>query len=181
MPNILSSIEAFVVAAAAVASVVILWKTFKSVNEQTTLSRQQYEMIARQQEEFAHPELSIVDFKYRPSEGTNGLLSVTVRNFGRIAVRKLTMTVKSDNANLPLLTAGASLTIPPDGSETISGAFYFPPQADWSPLDTICNFEARAGARFQQVDRWHIEHRPIFFWRPLDHKLVQLGLTDDPR
>jgi hypothetical protein len=177
MRSIISSIEAFVVAAAAVASVVILWKTFKSVNEQTTLSRQQYEMIARQQEELSHPKLSIVDFSYRPSvpEGMNGLLSVTVRNLGRIAVRTLTMTVQCNNTTAPLLGAAGSLTIPPGGSETVSGGFYFQPQADWSQLDTICNFDARAGARFQQVDRWHLDHRPNFSWRHLDHKLAPLG------
>jgi hypothetical protein len=174
---IISSIEALVVAVAAVASVVILWKTFKSVNEQTALSRQQYEMMARQQEEYAHPELSITDFKYRPSAvaGTNGLLSVTVRNLGRIAVRKLRMTVQCDNTTVPLLAPGASFTIPPGGSETVSGAFYFQPQADWTQLDTIFDFEARAGARFQQIDRWHFDHRsPNFFWRRLDSKLAPL-------
>jgi hypothetical protein len=147
------------------------------VNEQTTLSRQQYEMMARQQEEFSHPELSIVDFKYRPSgpEGMNGLLSVTVRNLGRIAVRNLMMTVQCNNTTVPLLGAGGSLTIPPGGSEPVSGRFYFPPQADWSPLDTICNFDARTGARFQQVDRWHLDHRPNFSWQHLDDKLAPFG------
>jgi hypothetical protein len=103
-----------------------------------------------------------------------GLLSVTVSNLGRIAVSKLTMTVKCDNTTVPLLGAGASLTISPGGSETISGPFYFQPQADWSQVDTICEFEARAGARFQQVDRWHFDHRPNFFWRRLDTKLVPI-------
>lgn len=177
MPSIMSSIEAFVVAAAAAASVVILWKTFKSVNEQTRLSRQQYEMMARQQEEFSHPELSIVDFKYQPSahKGMNGLLSVTVKNLGRTAVRNLTMIVQCNNTTVPLLGAGESLAIPPGGSETVSGRFYFPPQVDWSPLDTICNFDAHTRARFQQVDRWHVDHRPNFSWQHLDHKLAPLG------
>jgi hypothetical protein len=159
MLSIMPSIEAFVVAGAAVASVVILWWTFKSVNEQTALSRQQYEMMSRQQEEFSHPELSITDFKYRPgvTAGINGLLSVTVRNLGRIAVRKLTMTVVGNNTTVPLFAAGGSLTIPAGGSETISGAFYFQPQADWSEFDTICSFEGRPGARFQQVDKWHFD------------------------
>jgi hypothetical protein len=103
---------------------------------------------------------------------------VTVSNLGRIAVRNLTMTVHCNNSIIPLLNAGGSLTVPAGGSETVNGAFYFQPQADWTRIDTICNFEARAGAPFEQFDSWHFHHRPNFFWEHLGTKLRSI---DPPR
>jgi hypothetical protein len=84
------------------------------------------------------------------------------------------MAVQYNNSTIPLLDAGGSLNIPPGGSETVNGALYFQPQADWTRLDTVCNFVGRAEARFQQVDKWNFHQRPNLLWEHLDSKLAPL-------
>ena len=95
MTEYLSAIANVVVAMAAVVSVWILWRTFKSVNAQTEIShgqaelaRKQFEIAMRRQEE---PDLTATpgDFEPFPKGDGNGHLTVTVYNCGAIPLRKL--------------------------------------------------------------------------------------------
>jgi hypothetical protein len=179
----ISAITGVVVAVAAVVSTWILWKTFESVNAQTGISRNQFEMMLRNREEMSRPELTVSVGKYIPSlnsegkdTGTKGILTVTVCNFGAIAVRELTVSVLDGNAATPLLYNQGTLSIPPGSSEDVRGAYYMPP-ADWTSAETKCEFETPDGKRFIQWDKWKLYYSPDREHDHLDSHLEEIPPT----
>src|SRR5260370_22621654 len=105
MKSWLSSIEGIVIAASAFVSAVILWLTFRSVNAQTEISRKQFEMAMRRQEE---PDLTALpgNFAAFSRDDGNGYLTVTVHNCGAIPLRALKVTVVVAGTNRLLLGHG---------------------------------------------------------------------------
>ena len=55
----LGAVAAFIAACAAVISAIYYWKTFKSVNEQTGISRRQFDLMLRSREEMSRPHLTV--------------------------------------------------------------------------------------------------------------------------
>jgi hypothetical protein len=105
-----ASIAAIVAAGAAIASAIIYWKTFRSVNAQAGISQDQSE-IARKQFEIAQsqfndaskrfeesfvPWMTLRFGKYIPAPGINGRLTVEVTNEGVKPFRLLTLTILKD-------------------------------------------------------------------------------------
>lgn len=161
--NWLSAIEGVIVAVSALLSVLILWKTFKSVNAQTEISREQFELVLRRQEELSWPELTVSAGNYTPSlnsagqnDGTNGRLTMTVRNFGTVALRNVIVTVFAANTATVLRYYQGTFSIPPGSAEDVRGPFFIPPQATFVTADTKCGFETPDGRRFQKCDTWNL-------------------------
>jgi hypothetical protein len=168
-----ASIAAIVAAAAGVASAIIYWKTFKSVNDQTEISRKQFEMAMRRQEELSRPDLMVSVGNYIPSldaagnnTGTNGTLTVTMHNRSAISLREVNVTIVVANTKVPLLYSQGRLTISPGSSEDLRGPFFIAPQAVFVTADTICEFETPDGKKFQKCDRWNLYYSKD---HPADH------------
>jgi len=175
-----AAVAAGVAALAGVASAWIYWKTFKSVNAQTEISRsqaevsrKQFELVLRRQEELSWPELTVTAGNYAPSlnsagqnTGTNGILTMTVRNFGAIALRKLRITIFAANTRTELHYYQGTFSIPPGSSEDVRGPFFITPQAIFVTADTKCDFETPDGRKFQKYDRWNLYYSND---RPHDH------------
>ncbi len=168
-----ASIAAIVAAGAGVASAIIYWKTFKSVNAQTKISREQFELVLRRQEELSWPELTVSAGNYVPSlnalgqnDRMNGRLTMTVRNFGTVALRNVKVTVFAANTQTALRYYQGTFSIPPGSSEGVRGPFFIPPEALFVTADTKCEFETPDGRRFQKCDRWNLYYSMD---HPADH------------
>jgi hypothetical protein len=156
----ISPIENGIIAASALASAVILWLTFRSVNDQTEISRKQFEMAIRRQEE---PDLTATPRVFGPysKDDGNGLLTVTVYNCGAIPVWKLKVTV-AIGVNSKIL--GQDFSISLGGSVDIRGAFFLSPQLSPFGGEIICDFETPAGRKFRKRDGWL-----LYYNREHDH------------
>jgi hypothetical protein len=158
----ISAITGVVVAVAAVVSTWILWKTFESVNAQTGISRNQFEMMLRNREEMSRPHLT-VRVKFVPPRpldtGTAGSLTVIVQNLGAIELRNLKISLTQENATTRPFGSGTR-TIPPGASDEVKDFFHLAPQAVFATIQTKCEFETPTGKMFAQLDKWTIYHSP---------------------
>jgi hypothetical protein len=131
----LGAVAAFIAACAAVISAIYYWKTFKSVNEQTDISRRQFDLMLRSREEMSRPHLT-VRVKFVPPRrlaiGTSGTLTVIVQNLGAIELRNLKISLTQENATtrrfgsgtrtIPRTDPGASLKRSRDSAAGREGA-----------------------------------------------------------
>jgi hypothetical protein len=149
-----ASIAAIVAAIAGVASAIIYWKTLKSVSEQTEISRKQFEVALRRQEE---PDLTVTPGDFVPSgqpEGT-GRLPITVHNCGLIPLRNLRVKVLVTTSHSVLIIHGP-LSISPGRSQAVKGIIFISPQLGPLDAEIVCEFETPVGRRFQKRDRWNL-------------------------
>jgi hypothetical protein len=185
--NAVSTISDVIVAVAAVVSAWILLKTFRSVNDQTEISRsqaelshRQFEIMLRRQEELSWPELTVTTGNYTPSlnsagqnGGTNGRLTMTLRNFGTVALRNVKVTVFAANTETVLRYYQGTFSIPPGSAEDVRGPFFIPPEATFVPADTKCDFETLDGRRFQKCDSWYLYYSKDHLHDHLDSSHVE--------
>jgi hypothetical protein len=84
-----ASIAAVIAAAAGIASAIIYWKTFQSVNVQTEISRKQLEQAEIARREASRPRLTIEVSKWKPPNAgeMRGDITFAVRNAGQIGFR----------------------------------------------------------------------------------------------
>lgn len=156
------AIAAFIAACAAVISAIYYWKTFKSVNEQTDISRRQFDLMLRSREEMSRPRLTM-GVKFVPhgplDEGTAGSLTVIVQNLGAIELRNLKISLVQEN--VPTRRFGSGMrTIPPDASDKVKDFFHLAPEAVFATIETKCEFETPTGKMFAQLDGWKIYYSP---------------------
>jgi hypothetical protein len=170
-----ASIAAIVAAGAGIASAIIYWMTFKSVNAQTGISQGQADLarsqfeIARSQfndaskrfEESFVPWTTLRIGKYNPATwaaGINGRLTVTVSNEGVKPFRLLRLTIVHDGTTIALKDRG-ELIVPAGTSRDVTGAFYVEPLKEWSRAETTTEIEAANGKRFRHFSSWTLRHR----------------------
>jgi hypothetical protein len=169
-----ASVAAIVAAGAGVASAFIYWKTFKSVNAQTEISRghanlagKQFEMAQRQFEEASKrfeeaftPWMTLQFSKYRPATwatGVNGSITAIITNSGAKSFRILKLIVTHDGSQIPLKDRG-ELLVPPGSSRTVVNSFFVSPGVEWSTLHTTTVIEAANGKKFRHSSEWTLRH-----------------------
>ncbi len=178
-------VAAWVVAIAAVAAAVIYWLTFKSVNEQTKISREQLEasraqlQASRAQfEERYEPRLKVEVVAYIPAEAamkdTVGKLKISLTNLGGATLQELKATATSRGNEYSLLPTGSSLFVFPGSPLEVLGPFYIPSLArDWA-IETTCTFETGNGKRWKKRDSWQVD---LSNERILERRLLNSQLT----
>jgi hypothetical protein len=180
MSESLSAIANVVVAVAAVASVWILWRTFKSVNAQTEISqgqaelaRKQFEIAMRRQEE---PDLTATPGDFEPfpnKDDGNGHLSVTVYNCGAIPLRKLGLRLVVRPTQVVIMQQGP-LSISPGRSETLRGIVFISPRLGPLDAEIICDFETPDGRKFRKRDWWNLS-----FYKERGHDLMKSSPVEE--
>lgn len=167
-------VAAWIVAIAAVAAAAIYWLTFKSVNEQTKISRAQLG-------EKYDPRLKVEVLAYIPAEGemreTIGKLKLALTNLGGATLQELTATARSRGGEeYTLLPTGGSLSVFPGPPHELVGPFYIPSIAsNWS-IEMICIFETGDGKKWKKWDSWQLDlvDGRIHERRLLDSRLTPL-------
>jgi hypothetical protein len=176
---------AWVVAIATVIAAVIYLLTFRSVNEQTKISREQL-AAAREQlqasraqlEERYEPRLKVEVIAYIPSEAsmkdTMGRLKILLTNLGGATLQELKMTAVSRGNPYSLLEPRSTLSVFPGSPQEVVGPFYIPSvTARWS-IETTCTFETGNGKKWKQWDSWELD---LSNDRILERRLLNSELT----
>jgi hypothetical protein len=178
-------VAAWVVAIAAVAAAIIYWLTFKSVNKQTKISREQLqasraqlEASRAQLEERYEPRLKIAVIAYIPSEAamkdTIGRLKISLTNLGGATLQELKATAVSRGNEYSLLPTGSTLSVFPGSPQEVVGPFYIPSVAARWSIETACTFETGNGKKWKQWDSWELD---LSKERILERRLLNSELT----
>ncbi len=177
----LGALAALIAACAAVISAIYYWKTFKSVNEQTDISRRQFDLMLRSREEMSRPRLTVrVKFvPPRPQDniGTAGSLTVIVQNLGAIELRNLKISLTQENAGPTRRFGSGTRTIPPGASDEVKDYFHLAPQAVFATIETKCEFETPKGNMFAQLDGWKIYYLPEHESEHLESQLEDIEIV----
>ena len=124
------------------------------MSEQTEISRKQFEVAMRRQEE---PDLTMTPADFVPSgqpEGT-GHLAIAVHNCGLIPLRKLRVKVLVTTSQSVLIIHGP-LSISPGRSQAVKGIVFISPKLGPLDAEIVCEFETPIGRKFQKRDRWNL-------------------------
>jgi hypothetical protein len=180
-------VAAWVVAIAAVAAAVIYWLTFRSVNEQTKISREQLE-ASRAQLEAARaqlqdkyePRLKVEVVAYIPAEAamkdTVGKLKIALTNLSGTTLQEVRATALSRGNEYSLLPERSILSVFPGTQQEVTGPFYIPSAAMNWPIETTCTFQTENGKRWKKWDSWELSlsNERILERRFLNSKLTAL-------
>lgn len=135
----------------------LLWyskQTPRTVNAQTEISRRQFEMAMRRQEE---PDLTATPIRFEPfrEDDGNGWLTVRVHNCGLIPLRKLVVTILIAMQKIRL---DGPLSLSSGRAENARGLLFLSPKLSPLSAEVLCEFETPDGRRFQKRDRWNLSH-----------------------